>query len=241
MSCEQCREIVSHKNPPTMCSRELCSQLMPTIDKYCHDIGRPMDAPIPIMGPDGKVCWCCCGQVCGLLVATAPGSYRYLDTLRRGDTVLAGGPGHGAWAPAVVLALAVPEDAEGATSAIALAFDFPGGEVRALTLNTEMLVMLADGRLKAAGRLRNGERLRTADGREAMVRHGRAAAEAVSVPYLGPLDPSNPLAGHLLDLSGLVCADLAVSTAGFAGKLPATVLVPEPAVPPPLSAPSKSH
>jgi hypothetical protein len=234
-ACEQCRENIAKKNPPTPCPRELCEELAPDINQYCHDFHDPPYAPIPLLTPDGKKCWCCCGVVCSSPVAVGPGEYRPLDSLRRGDTVLVASAGLTAWTPGKIVAMAVPEDASGASFAAELAIDFAGGELRMVTLHSEMLVMTAGGALEPAGRLVPDEALRTADGREAKVRLNRLTSSAVAVPYLGPIDAHSPLSGHLLDVCGLVCADLAVSTAGYAGALPAGVLAPVPERPAALS------
>lgn len=229
-SCDRCFENISKCQPPRPCPAEFCRELFEGIAELCVAKGLPYDTPVPMLSPDGNMCWCCCDSGCGTTaVATEPGVYRPLEALRRGDTVLSTGPELARWTPAEIHAMAVPQQLDGALLSTRLVFRRQDGERRIVVVSSETLVMLSDGRLKTVCHLDDDDVLRTADGGEAALLYRQCLPAAVALPYLGPVDAAEPLSGHLLDVLGLVCADFGVSTAAYAGALPSELVVAPPA------------
>ena len=216
----QCLDNIKKMEPPVPCSREFCQSIFTRLDRYCGQHAYPPFTPIPMDTPSG-LCWCCCDALPDRsAVATPDGAFKPLNQLRAGDQVAASGLQLAHWDSAAVLAVGHLQAGCGDGLACTLQIALPDDSLVTLTIPGDTLLLNGGGRLQPANRMRAGQVLTAVDGRPAQVLASQASSAAVSLPYLGPLDAADPLAGHLLNLSGLVCADLAVGIAALLGQLP---------------------
>lgn len=208
-----CLENIEKMNPPVYCGDAHCEAVQKDVDQYCYNSGQPKNTPIPQMTSGGQTCWCCCDQPAELAVNIGDGMYRRASDLAPGDRVLVTGRDVSGWRHAEIAALASPEAAHDGRLLTVL---MPGGDSRAMTLNGEALVLTDEATLMPVGRLVPGDRLAESGGGAAIVRACMPVRTRTIHPDTGGVggDLSD---GHLLDVLGIVVADLTLQTAAFIG------------------------
>lgn len=204
-----CLENIEKMNPSVYCGDAHCEAVQKDVDQYCYNSGQPKNTPIPQMTSGGQTCWCCCGQPAELAVNIGDGMYRRAGDLAVGDRVLVTGRDVSGWRHAEIAGLASPEATH---SGLRLTVMMSGGDSRAMTLNGEALVLTDEATLKPVGQLVPGDRLAESGGGVAIVRACVSVQTRTTHPDMGGGDLSD---GHLLDVLGLVVADLTLQTAAF--------------------------
>ncbi|KIP17080.1 hypothetical protein KY49_6881 [Burkholderia sp. MSHR3999] len=227
METKKCLENIAKRPFPVPCRDEFCAEIRGDINEYCKHAGLAANTPVPAQSAAGR-CWCCCGGVFADATAAAISgqAFQPLVELRAGDRVLATGPDLVRWEQADVKAIGRLQAMREDTGAVQLDVALPDGKTVTLRLATEALLLGDDALLHAAGQLTVGAKLRTVDSKLAEVTASRTIQANVAHIHLGRVDPAAPLHGHLFNLAGLVCADLAVSVAAFLGELPDGLFAP---------------
>ncbi|MEV5043493.1 hypothetical protein AB0N20_02050 [Streptomyces griseoincarnatus] len=167
-----------------------------------------------------KQCACCCscyGQ--DTPIEAQPGVYVKVQDIKKGDSILAAGPGLG-WQPTPVSFVSGMQTAQPAFPVLTVIYRYDADDIRALQVTDDTLFLMTTGLLKSAQVLVPGDRLRRADGGEAEIFGPVTKTLSVGVHSIemGPFDGVN-LDGHLLSTYGVVTADLAVQRAHSSGGL----------------------
>jgi hypothetical protein len=229
-----CLDHIKHKNPPIPCPSAFCASVQGPLEQHCHNLQLPPDTPVllfdPNLGDKGGYCWCCCCD-CAYdtpIEATA-GQFVLAHDVRIADKLMAASldPATRAlrWQPATVDAVSDP--GPGPMSNVCLvAYTHGADDSRALVVAADHLFLMDNATLKPAQLLAPGDRLRRADGGAAEVVFavmGTSARGVCGVQLAGELDDSS-LDGHLLNVNGVVCADLAVQLHHVANQLAANLM-----------------
>lgn len=215
-----CLENIAEKLPPRPCSPEHCASQQAGVNAHCGQRSLPCNTPVQQKDEQGK-CWCCCACATASTVIAVAGGYRLIETVKAGEKVLATGARMDGWAEREVheigdLPAGAPRD-----DFYFAQFRLADGEDRFMLVMADLLLLSPAGTLKPVAGLRPGDEVTQADG-------GRASLLSLTreefggglrTVSLGPFEPDehpdDPYRDHLINLFGLVTADLAVQTAFY--------------------------
>ena len=221
MATKGCLDNIQKKQPPRYCEGDYCASIQTEINEYCEHNGLGGDVPVIQRDSQGK-CWCCCSCAAwGTPVEVSAGNYRLIETIMRGDMVLATGGTMGGWESREVTELGGIAPGTPLDVCYFSQFTLASGEVRFLISTADHLYLLPNGLLKPIQDLRPGNKVMQADGKEATIAFVSSGQFSGGVRNfsLGPYDPKahpkDPFKGHLINTFGLVTADLAVQSAFY--------------------------
>lgn len=240
----QCLYEIKKVSPPGPCPSSFCASIQPSIDQYCHQQDRPPNTPVlafdaNLNGPgQGGYCWCCCCDCAyDMPIEAAPGQFVLAHDVRVSDRLMAASldPATGAltWQQRTVDLVTDPWPGPEPMPGVCLvAYTHPGptaetgDDSRALVVAADHLFLMDDATLKPAQLLAPGDRLRRADGGGSEVLFvvmGTSARGVRGVQMAGAFDGTHP-DGHLLNINGVVGADLAVQIHHVANQLAADLV-----------------
>jgi hypothetical protein len=190
-----------------------CSAFQGGADAHCSLMGWTRGHAIPVLAPSfpGHWCFCCCSCFgYGTPIEVAPGQFKPVEDIDRGDTVLAAGLGL-QWKPIAVADVGGLQPPGGTLPALHVLFQLAPDDIRFLNVSPDHLFLLTSGKLKHVQLLAPGDKLRRADGGEAEIVAPVTRAEVAGVRSidLGPFDGTD-LDGHLLNSNGVATADFSV-------------------------------
>jgi hypothetical protein len=219
-----CLENILERSPPRPCDPEHCAAKQIEINDFCAIKGDPCNTPVHQTDRQGK-CWCCCTCATARTPIEVAGGYRLIEAIEAGDKVLATGGRMAGWEERAVRQIGDLPPGAPRDHFYAARFRFSDDEERFLVVMADQLFLLPSGRLEPVTELRLGGQVVQADGGGAtlvsLARH--AFNGGVRTVSLGDFDPArhpdDPYRGHLINIFGLVTADLAVQMAYYAGAL----------------------
>lgn len=221
MATQSCLSNIQQKIPPTYCGEDHCGRIQGRINEYCTHNGIGADVPVPQFNGTTE-CWCCCSCMAwGTPIEVSKGNFRIIESIVKGDTVLATGGKLDEWIDREVsgvggIAPGVPLD-----FCYTAKFLLADGTTRLLTSTADHLYLVPGGRIQAVQDLRPGDKVMQADGGEATIEFVAPVEFSGGVRNfaLGEFDPNahpdDPFKGHLVNTFGIVSADLAVQIAYF--------------------------
>jgi hypothetical protein len=183
-----CLENIAEKLPPRPCSPEHCASQQAGVNAHCAQQSLPCNSPVQQKDEQGK-CWCCCACATASTVIAVAGGYRLIESVRAGEKVLATGAGMDGWTERRVHETGDLPAGAPRDDFYFVEFRLADGEDRFLLVMGDQLFLTPSVVLKRAAELWPGD---------------------------GPSD--DPYKGHLIDVSGLVVADLAVQTAFYIAR-----------------------
>ncbi|MBV9931264.1 MAG: hypothetical protein JO013_10005 [Alphaproteobacteria bacterium] len=207
-----------------LCDESLCAQMGRHVHAFCNCLPpyppqKPCpygpDSPVPVYGPRGELCYCCCRDVASYRpVAVPDGEARPVEDFRVGDQVLAAGGDLDWSARPVEFSDGAETGEEEGPAMVLVRYRLASGEA-ALAVTADHVFLLAGGRLARAASLVPGrDRLTSAEGGpveivsvEPMEGVGRHHHIATSAQIATGLD------GHLLNSKGVVTGDWALQCA----------------------------
>src|SRR5512135_1676363 len=94
MATQLCKDRIQAKDPPRYCGEggtlDICGFIQLDINERCQHLNLATDTPV-VQYAGGK-CWCCCSCMAwGTPVEVSKGNYRLVETIEKGDQVLATG------------------------------------------------------------------------------------------------------------------------------------------------------
>lgn len=215
---QKCLDNVRKRRPPIYCSEVepgFCERVQHELNEFCD---RVLDDPytaIPMRRPNGEICYCCCGV--GSRVAVDRDASRRLREVAVGDFVLATDPAASGWQRRRVEAVGNLGSTSEPGLVLRAHFRFAGGDERKTTLPAgQLLVSAEDGALVPLGKLKTGDRVRQADGEAATFLRAEAVQDTpVAHVSLGEYKTGDPLDVRMLNVDGLLTADLGVTIATY--------------------------
>ena len=214
---QKCLEEIKKRNPPIYCSDVepgFCEGVQQELNDFCMESFTNPYRAIPMLSPKGK-CYCCCGV--GSRVAVDRDASRRLREVAVGDFVLATDPAASGWQRRRVEAAGEVSSASEPGLVLRAHFRFAGGDERKTTLPAgQLLVSYPDGALVPLGKLKAEDRVRQADGEAATFLRSEAVQDApVAHVSLGEYKTGDPLDDRMLNVDGLLTADLGVTIATY--------------------------
>jgi hypothetical protein len=169
MASAGCLTNIQAKTPPTYCGETICGAIQGDINEYCTHNGLGGDVPV-VQYNGGSKCWCCCSCMAwGTPIEVSTGNFRIIESIVKGDTVLANGGNLDEWLEYEVSGVG------GIAPGVPLNFCYTAkllltdGTSRLLTSTADHLYLVPGGKIQAIQDLRPGDKVMQADGGEATI------------------------------------------------------------------------
>lgn len=225
MPTQLCRDRIKKEDPPIYCgdsgTTDICGKIQGKINKYCTHNDIANDVPVPQFTAGGE-CYCCCSCMAwGTPIETSKDTYRLVETLEKGDIVLATGGNIEGFNEYQITGVGGIAPGEPLAFCYTVRFKLADGTQRLMTSTADHLYLIPGGKIKPIQDLRPGNKVMQADGNEATVELLAVGEFSGGVRSfaLGEFDPSmnpdDPYKGHLVNTWGLLTADLAVQEAFY--------------------------